>query len=229
MSSANIGNGSMALPEAVEDYRHYPQPTARPPAETSKNYEIEPGAMEVSSASAWYGLITLPLQGMIAREGFDVRPKPEGSVTQTLYRPSIDEFRQDDSATDGMGLQGDFRRVVQLARIYTSEEVAARLVKIEQEPVEEGNIPLQPSSARWFVRYCLGKGIRGRPLMTVTPTGELDATWKCEEETIVARFFPDGTVWVALRLEATSGSFKATVNQLVSKSFPIRFPAWANG
>ena len=88
-------------------------------------------------------------------------------------------------------------KVVDDARRHGLQEVADRLIELDQQPLDEDEAPLRAEAAMKFVEYCVDHQQRGRPLMTVTPDGELDATWKGPEDRVTMRFFSDGSVWVA--------------------------------
>jgi len=74
-----------------------------------------------------------------------------------------------------------FLSIVEQARTEGFDQVADRLVELRLRPLEEGEVALHPEPARHFVEYCSVRRQDGRPLMTSTPQGDLDATWKGPE------------------------------------------------
>lgn len=122
----------------------------------------------------------------------------------------------------------DLQEVIDHARIHGLHEVADRLIELGQQPLEKDEVPLQAASAMCFVEYCLARQKQARPLMTVTPAGELDATWTGpEEQSQVMRFFPNGSVWVAYKLLRGRGSFEAAAADLLDPDFHYKIPDWA--
>ena len=123
----------------------------------------------------------------------------------------------------------DLSRVITQARKRGLNEVADRLEEIRVEPVETDEVPLQAEAAMSFVKYCIVRQKKSRPLMTATPSGELDATWKGPSGyRVVMRFFKDGSVWVAYKLTKVKGSFQVdTADDLLDLAAPIQLPDWA--
>ena len=119
-------------------------------------------------------------------------------------------------------------RVIDHARSQGLQEFADRLAELGRQPLAEDEIRIQAESALHFVEYCDAREKQSRPLMTVTPTGELDATWQGpDEQNQVMRFFPNGTVWVAYKLSGSQGSFQARLTKLLSADFDYNIPDWA--
>ena len=122
----------------------------------------------------------------------------------------------------------ELQEVIDHARGQGLQEIAERLIELGQQPIDEDAVPLQASSAMRFVEYCFARQKQGRPLMTVTPAGELDATWKgTEEQSQSMRFFPNGLVWVAYKLLRGRGSFEAAAADLLDPDFYYKIPDWA--
>lgn len=120
------------------------------------------------------------------------------------------------------------RQIVAFARAKGQAAVADRLLEISSQPIEELDTRLKPDSAKCLVAYCIARGNPNRPLITVTPSGELDATWKgSDEQYQVVRFFPNRNVWVAYRLEHMTGSFESTLDNLLNPSLGYNLPDWA--
>lgn len=125
-------------------------------------------------------------------------------------------------------LTGALRSVVDHARSQGLLEIADRLILLSQQPLDEDEVLLQAASAMCFVEYCLARQKQIRPLMTVTPAGELDATWKGpDKQSLVMRFFPNGSVWVAYKLLRGRGSFEAAAADLLAPDFDYKIPDWA--
>ena len=100
--------------------------------------------------------------------------------------------------------------------------------RAEARAMDDDETPFRAEAARNLVDYCIARQKQGRPLMTVTPGGNLDATWKgSERERIVMRFFSDGSVWVAYRLLIESGSFELAATELQNPNLHFRIPNWA--
>lgn len=124
--------------------------------------------------------------------------------------------------------QDNLQAVVDSARNEELQEVADRLAAIDQEPLGEEDTPLQAVAARGFVEYCVARKKKIRPLMTVTPTGELDVTWKGSKgEGVTMRFFPDQRIWVAYTLLKLKGSLETTTTGLSDPDLPFKIPDWA--
>lgn len=121
------------------------------------------------------------------------------------------------------------QEVVDLARNQELHEISDRLIELGHQPFDDDELPLQAASADCFLEYCLARQKQARPLMTVTPAGELDATWKGpDEQSQVMRFFPNGSVWVAFKLSRGRGSFEAiVVTDLLDPDSPYNIPDWA--
>lgn len=118
--------------------------------------------------------------------------------------------------------------VIELARAHDLDEVADRLAELSRLPFGEDEEPLQPEAANFFVGYCVARQKRTRPLMTVTPTGELDATWKGPAgEKVIMRFFASGNVWVACKSSRAKGSFEKDVSELSDPDLFFNIPDWA--
>ena len=122
----------------------------------------------------------------------------------------------------------ELQKVIDYAERQGLQQVADRFVDLARLPLDDDETPLQAGAARNFVEYCIARQKKGRPLMTVTPGGYLDATWKCSErERIVMRFFSDGSVWVAYRLLIESGSFELAAKDLLNPNLHFKIPNWA--
>lgn len=118
--------------------------------------------------------------------------------------------------------------VVDQARRKDLKRVADRLAELGREPLDEDELPLEAASAKYFVEYCSRRGNHAHPLITATPTGNLDATWKGPEgQSIVMRFFPSGLVWVAYSLTLEKGSFEVAATDLLDPKMRFRIPDWA--
>lgn len=125
-------------------------------------------------------------------------------------------------------LSDDLHDIVDLARRSGLHDVAERLTQLSKQPHDDDERPLLGRTAAPFVHYCLARGKATRPLMTVTPTGELDVTWKdAAGEKVLMRFFEDGRVWVAYRLSKERGSFEVAARDLVRQSLHFKLPTWA--
>ena len=123
----------------------------------------------------------------------------------------------------------DLSTVVDYARKHGLKGVADRLVEIGEQPLDNDELALPAGPAMNFTKYCIARKKQSPPLMTVTPTGELDATWKSRGgHRVVMRFFPDGSVWVAYKLWKVKGSFQVdAVYDLLDLDMPIKIPDWA--
>lgn len=122
----------------------------------------------------------------------------------------------------------DLQAVVDYARRHGLQEVADRLVDLARLPVGDDEMPLQAGAARNFAEYCVARQKSCRPLMTVTPAGDLDATWKgADGESVTMRFFSDGRVWVAYKLSKERGSFERAAADLQDSKLRFRIPDWA--
>lgn len=124
----------------------------------------------------------------------------------------------------------ELRVAIQRAENEGLDEIAVRLRELAELPPEEGVFPLSAESAGHFVTYCVTRQKRGRPIMTATPTGELDCTWKAPQEgRVVMRFFPDGLVWVAFKFKRPKqkGSFEISAEELPKPDQRFRIPDWA--
>jgi len=122
----------------------------------------------------------------------------------------------------------DLREIVDGARASGLDEIADRLGEISEQSLDDGELPLNADSVQNFVFYCLARNAKVRPLMTATPSGEIDATWTGpEKQTQLIRFFPDGSVWVAYKRTTMNGSFESTVTNLLDPSSAYKCPDWA--
>ena len=124
---------------------------------------------------------------------------PSEVSNTSFVQHSIDSAAKHTGPYAGVGetteLTVALQAVVDHARSHGLQEIADRLVELGQHPLDEDEVPLQATSAMRFVQYCLDRMKQARPLMTVTPAGELDATWRGpEEQSQVMRFFPNGSV-----------------------------------
>lgn len=118
--------------------------------------------------------------------------------------------------------------VVDQARRKGLKRVADRLAELGREPLDEDELPLEAASAKYFVEYCSRRGNHAHPLITATPTGNLDATWKGPEgQSVVMRFFPSGLVWVAYSLTLAKGSFEVAATDLLDPKMRFNIPDWA--
>lgn len=125
-------------------------------------------------------------------------------------------------------LTDELHAVVYYARVHGLQEVADRLVELGQQPLSDDDAALQSESAKCFVEYCVARHKQTRPLMTVTPEGELDATWKNPKgEKIMMRFFPNGSVWVAFKLVREKGSFETAARDLIDSNLHFKIPHWS--
>ena len=125
-------------------------------------------------------------------------------------------------------LTDELHAVVYYARVHGLQEIADRLVELGQQPFSDDDAALQAESAKCFVEYCVARHKRTRPLMTVTPEGELDSTWiNPEDERIVMRFFPNKLVWVAYKLAMEKGSFEISARDLIDPNLHFKFPFWS--
>lgn len=122
----------------------------------------------------------------------------------------------------------ELQTVIDHARGNGLQEVAGRLEDLAKLPLDDDDAPLQAESARNFVEYFIARQKKGRPLMTVTPAGDLDATWKgADGESVTMRFFSDGRVWVAYKLSKERGSFERAAADLRDSKLRFRIPDWA--
>lgn len=123
----------------------------------------------------------------------------------------------------------DLSPAIDYALNHGLKDVADRLVQIGGQSLDDDEMPLQAAAAMNFVRYCIARKKQSRPLMTPTPTGELDAIWKSiGGHRVVMRFFPGGSVWVAYKLQKVKGSFQLNAfHDLLDLDTPIKIPDWA--
>ena len=125
-------------------------------------------------------------------------------------------------------LTDELHAVVYYARVHGLQEVADRLVDLGQQPFSEDDAALQAESAKCFVEYCVARHKQTRPLMTVTPEGELDSTWiSSEGDRIMMRFFPNKLVWVAYKLALERGSFEISASDLIDPKLHFKIPFWS--
>ena len=118
--------------------------------------------------------------------------------------------------------------IVDFARRKGLPEIAGRLAELFEQPLDDDEEPLRASATVKFVLYCLARRKAGRPLMTVTPTGELDVTWKgAAGKKVLMRFFEDGSVWVAYKLTKERGSFEVAARDLRKQRLHFKLPSWA--
>ena len=138
------------------------------------------------------------------------------------------DTRWDTEAGEDAHPTRDLREIVDFARGHGLDEVANRLIDIGERTLGNDEVPLQTASAKCFVEYCIARQKQGRPLMTPTPTGELDVTWKGSEgEQISMRYFRDETVWVAYKLSKERGSFESAASDLMDPDLHFKIPHWA--
>lgn len=118
--------------------------------------------------------------------------------------------------------------VVNYAQLKGLQKIADRLVELGELPCDD-ELPLNVEAAKCFVDYCISRPKQTRPLMTVTPKGELDAIWKGPDDQVqTIRFFPDKTVWVAFELTVIKkGSFSTTASNLLNPNLEYKIPGWA--
>ena len=181
----------MEQAEQFAAFRRQKEVQAFSPVETREEFESEP--LQTRSGSAWDKIyISFSESGSDTYEfGTPELLLRVGEIIMLdVDRSRIQEKSEKISATDDLKLKSDFSELVERARSHGLHEIADRLLELREAPIDQDEIPLQTTSAQRFVDYCIGRRIRHRPLMTVTPTGELDTTWKSEAgETIIARFF----------------------------------------
>ncbi len=122
----------------------------------------------------------------------------------------------------------DAQAVVDLARQHELEAVANELQALFELPRDDEEESLHADASLNFVRYCIARAKTGCPLITVTPTGNLDITWKGGVgERVIMRFFGNGTVWVALKLKKIRGSLELAARDLAEQSHKWNLPEWA--
>ncbi len=209
----------MAQPEEtgnIEEFSRFQAARAMARIETDLGYDLSPGMIIASSGTAivpeQIELETDPIKIVIV----DSIASPAGN---TMLGARIGEIAE---------LTSELQAVIDHARSQGLQEIADRFVELGQQPLEEDEVPLQAASAMFFVEYCIARQKQGRPLMTPTPTGELDATWKGSEgESVTMRFFPNGSVWVAYKLLKEKGSFEASATDLVDSRLRFIIPDWA--
>ena len=147
-----------------------------------------------------------------------------------------------DSAVDTIGLGAavlaaavaaavsneDIHEIVDFARRSGLDDVADRLVVLFDRPLDGDEAPLQSEAAMSFVKYCVAREKKGRPLMTVTPAGELGVTWKGPRgQWVLVRFLAGGLVWIAFKLLKEKGAFEANARDLVNQTLRFKLPEWA--
>ena len=217
---------------------------------TDRDYDRSPGMLIPSSGTADVAeqgesesakVIYLPAwsgeyaNDVTASTTFEIvyRGDISSEASNTSIVPDFIGSSAKDTVPDGevgetTELTDALQEVVDHARSQGLQEIADRLIKLGQQPIDEDAVQLQASSAMRFVEYCLARQKQGRPLMTVTPAGELDATWKgTEEQSQSMRFFPNGLVWVAYKLLRGRGSFEAAAADLLDPDFYYKIPDWA--
>lgn len=141
------------------------------------------------------------------------------------------------SAVDTIGLGAavaaavsneDIHEIVDFARRSGLDDVADRLVVLFDQPLDEDEEPLEITSAKNFVVYCVARDKKARPLMTATPLGDLDILWKGPGgDAISMRFFGDGVVWIVYKVGGYRVTCETDVDGLLSSDLPIDLPAWA--
>lgn len=150
---------------------------------------------------------------------WNVAPETKGAVIGALGGTDASEPSDTSNQLPG---------IVDYARRHGLPEIAERLIELFKQPLDDDERPLHGRAAVPFIHYCLARGKAHRPLMTVTPTGELDVTWKdAVGEKVLMRFFEDGRVWVAYTLSKERGSFEVAARDLVRQSLHFKLPTWA--
>ncbi len=122
-----------------------------------------------------------------------------------------------------------FEELIAIAGQALSTEIAVRLSELHSQPYdpEEEEEPLNRESIRYFLLYCLKRGIEGRPILSATPSGLIQADWRPDKvNRFSIRFFPDGKAWVAVRTPSVRKSQEVLVRDLLSEHSPFQIPEW---
>ena len=238
--------------ENIEEFGRFRAARAAALIETDLAYDLSPGMIMASSGTAIvpeqteFEIAEMSYLRQLAREYDDVfdvtasasftivyigdGPSKTSDSLDILYSiagPAGDTMA-DTEIGEAAELTDELQAVVEYARGHGLQGIADRLVELDQQPLSDDEAPLQAESACFFVEYCVARQKQTRPLMTVTPTGELDATWKgSEEQSQVMRFFPNGSVWVAYKLLRGRGSFEAAAADVLDPDFHYKIPDWA--
>ena len=200
--------------ENIEEFGRFQAARAAALIETDLAYDLSPGMIIASSGTA---IVSEQIELETAQIKF------MGSTASPAGDSIPDaEIREPTEVTS------ELQEVIDYARTHGLHEVADRLMILGERPFGDDEAPLQAASAMCFVEYCLARQKQARPLMTVTPAGELDATWKGPaEQSQVMRFFPNGSVWVAYKLLRGRGSFEAAAADVLDPDFHYKIPDWA--
>jgi len=120
--------------------------------------------------------------------------------------------------------------LLKVARLCLLSKISDRLDELRNLPYDanEGEKPIDPDSVRWFLDYCMRRGVKQRPIITATPDGMVQGDWRRgAKERVSIRFFPDGLAWVALRTPQAHGSIEVQASLLLTHQSPVRIPDWA--
>lgn len=157
-------------------------------------------------------------------------PKPEGASTADFAPTPPSTGSPVADARWALWRVATIGEMIEVARRYLPGEIVARLQELWFEPYdpEQGDRPLGCGSVRWFLDYCLRRGVAERPLMTVTPDGLMQADWRPDKScSLTIRFFEDGTVWLAIRSPDDRGSWEMRATKLLTEKARVRIPEWA--
>ena len=124
----------------------------------------------------------------------------------------------------------DLEAAIKFAHRSISNEVADRLDELRNQLYDRsaGEEPLNFDSVRWFLDYCVRRGAKERPLMTVTPDGIMQGDWcQGKDRRLTIRFFPDGMAWVAIRDGSSRGAWQEPARNLLTGKSLVRTPNWA--
>lgn len=214
--------------EQLDEYKRYRAALAAKAAITLSGYEISSASIPCSGR-AWsdedfvaIGLVETCLEP-------PRHPHFQENVLMSNDTWKLEDTLHNDVATEGT--DESFSRVVEYAIKYLSHKIADRLNQLKQRQLEEEDVALSAKSAWNLVSYVHQTNIKKLPLLTVTPGGELDATWlEDNDEEVTARFFENGDVWIAYRLsEHNKGSLQATLTEMLTESAPFTMPEWVYG
>ena len=242
----------MPQTEGIETFRRFQAARVAAQIETDPAYVPSPGMfipssgtaivpeqMELANAEVGYWESSAPkyydVSNVTASMGFVIVHSGDGpsetsdslDILVSIAGPAGDTIA-DAELGEAAELTNKLQAVVDYARSHRQQEVADCLVRLGQRPLGDDEEPLQPASAMSFVEYYIARRKQARPLMTVTPAGELDATWKGpKRERITMRFFPNRSVWVAYKLLRQTGSFEAAATDLLGPDLAFNIPDWA--
>ena len=132
---------------------------------------------------------------------------------------------------DGRAEMQQCESIAELAAVvrnWLSEEIADRLLELDSMDLDEGDAPLNIQSIKSFLEYCFDRGIDNRPLMTLTPSGMLQANFISDVDDTRAslRFFPNDRVLVYYVRDDVPRVHEVPIKDLIDKSISPSAPKW---